>query len=406
MLPPLKEELLVRVDVEVRSVLPEIVRFRHERHRSPELTWQEAQTSQAIIEELRGIPGVEIQAPVATYGVVATLRGEQPGPVVAFRADIDALPITEETGKPYASQTPGVMHACGHDGHTANLLGAVRVLAALRDTIRGTVKFLFQPAEEGGAGGAAMCREGVLEDPNVDAIFGLHCWPELPCGSVGVRYGPLLASSTDISITVRGVGGHAAMPHRSTDQVLIAARIIEGLQTISSRIISPAQPIVVSITKIHAGSSSNVIPTVVEMAGTLRAMTYESRQKGQEAIRAIAEGIATTFGAQAEVSFVEHYPPTINHHGPTEFIKELAFQILPSGHVHELKTPSLASEDFAYYLEKVPGTYFVLGIDDGREGGYPGLHTPNFDFNDDALMAGIKTFVHAALAYPDWREGN
>lgn len=404
MLRPLNDELIYLVEREIAESIAEIVRFRRARHAHPELTWHEEATSQAIVEELQRIPGVEIKAPVAKYGVVATIRGERPGPVIAFRADIDALPITEETGKPYASKTPGVMHACGHDGHTANLLGTVRVLAALRDQIRGTIKFLFQPAEEGGAGGAAMCREGVLEDPNVDVIFGLHCWPELPCGSIGVKYGPFMASSTDISITVRGVGGHAAMPHRSTDQVLIAARIIEGLQSVSSRIIAPAEPVVVSITQIHAGSSRNIIPTTVEMSGTLRALTFEGRGKAQEAIRQIAEGIATTYGATAEVSFVEHYPPTINHDGPTRFLHELAKRVLSPDVVTELKTPTLGAEDFSFYLERVPGSFFVLGVHDGRTGGYPGLHSPHFDFNDEALSTGIKTFVLAALTYPDWRE--
>jgi len=387
------------VDAEIRKILPEVISFRQQRHMQPDLTWQEKDTADAVLAELEKIEGIDVKTGVGRYGIVAVLTGSHPGPTLALRADMDALPVNEDTGKPYASLKSGIMHACGHDGHMANLLGSIRVLVKFREQIRGKIKFIFQPAEEGGAGARVMCEDGALQNPDVDVIFGLHGWPELPCGNIAVKYGPLLASTSDISITVQGRGCHAAMPHLGTDQVLIGARIIESLQSISSRLIAPHEPVAVSITKINAGSAVNVIPSTLEMAGTLRAMSIETRNKCQDSIKKLATSVAESHGAKVEVSFFDNYPPTVNHDGPTRFLEELAADLFPAKNVQRLHAPTMGGEDFAFFLERIPGSYFFLGVSDGRSDGYPSLHHPGFDFNDNALESGMKMFVHAALAY-------
>lgn len=394
--------LKARVDQAIKAVLPDVIAFRRERHMHPELTWKEEKTADAVFKALKVIDGLDITPGVGKYGVVATLKGAKPGPTVALRADMDALPVKEDTGKDYCSKTPGVMHACGHDGHMANLLGSVKVLAGLRDQIQGTIKFIFQPAEEGGAGADVMCNEGALKNPDVDVIFGLHGWPELPCGTVGFKYGPLLASTSDIKIKVSGRGCHAAMPHLGTDQVLIGARIVDALQSIVARNIAPHDPVALSITTIHAGTANNVIPATLEMTGTLRTMSHETRRKCQDLARKIVTAIAESHGASVEVSFHDNYPPTVNYKEPTRFLEELAREVLPQQLSTRLEAPTMGGEDFAFFLERVPGSYFFLGVSDGREGGYPSLHHPGYDFNDAALSSGITMFVHAALSYADF----
>jgi amidohydrolase len=386
-----------RVDDAVQTVLPAVTAFRHERHAAPELTWQEVETARAVAARLREIPGLTVREGVGRHGVVAELEGARPGPTIALRADMDALPIREVTGKPYASCKEGVMHACGHDGHMANLLGSAMVLASLRDELRGRVRLIFQPAEEGGAGADVMCKDGVLE--GVDAIFGLHGWPELAAGEIGVRSGALMASTTELKITVRGTGCHAAMPHLGTDQVLIACRIVEALQSIRSRFTAPADPVALSISTIHGGTASNVLPAAVELTGTLRTMSVSTRERCSEAIKRLVEGIAAAHGAKAEVRIEHNYPPTVNHDAATAFIEAVAREVMPAPKVRRLDAPTMGGEDFAFFLQRIQGSYFFLGVGDGREGGYPSLHHPGFDFNDAALPVGMKVFVHAALAY-------
>jgi len=389
------------VEREINQVLPEVIAFRHDRHRHPELTWKEQATAAAVAAKLRQIPGLTVTEGVGRLGVVATLIGEEKGPTVGLRADMDALPVREVTGKSYASCHEGVMHACGHDGHMANLLGSAMVLAKLRAKLRGQVKFIFQPAEEGGAGAKVMCDDGVLDQPKVDVIFGLHGWPEVPCGKVYLRSGPLMAATNVFHIEVKGIGCHAALPHLGTDQVLIGARIVEGLQSISARIMAPTEPVAVSVTQFNAGSTNNVIPPSAKLTGTLRTMTPAARERAMASIERLAKGIAAANGAEAVITFEEGYPPTVNHDGATRFLEAIAHEILPSGSAERLSHPTMGGEDFAYYLERVPGSFFFIGVDDGRAGGYPSLHHPAYDFNDAALPNAMKMFVHAALSYAD-----
>ncbi len=393
--------LKARVERAVAAALPEVTAFRQERHRFPELTWKEIATAKAVAETLRQIPGLQVQEGVGRHGVVAVLTGESAGPTVALRADMDALPVKEQTACAYTSQHEGVMHACGHDGHMANLLGSALVLSQMRDQIRGKVKFIFQPAEEGGAGAKVMCDDGALKNPDVDVIFGLHGWPELPCGQLFLRGGAMMAATTEIRIVVRGTGCHAAMPHLGTDQVLVAAKIIEGLQSISSRHVMPTDPVALSITTLRAGTANNVLPATAEMTGTLRTVSMATREKCDAAIRRICAHTAAAYGAQVEVELSHGYPATMNHEAPTDFLEQVAKQLLPAEHVRRMPAPTMGGEDFAFFLERVPGSYFFLGVDDGRAGGYPSLHHPGFDFNDRALPVGMRMFTHAALAYAD-----
>lgn len=394
------------LQAEVRSailkVLPEVIRFRHERHAAPELTWKEVETAKAVALRLSAIPGLKVQEGVGRLGIVAVLDSGKPGPTVALRADMDALPVRETTGCSYASKHDGVMHACGHDGHMANLFGSALVLSSMKDKLRGRVKLIFQPAEEGGAGANVMCDDGALKNPDVDVIFGLHGWPELKCGDVYVKAGAMMAATSEIKITVRGTGCHAAMPHLGTDQVLIAARIVDALQSVVSRETSPTEPVALSITQFHGGTAINVIPPHVELGGTLRTLTPASLQRCEAAIHRLAKGIAEAHGATAEVELRRGYPPTVNDANATNFIEAVGHACLPPGAISRLSAPSMGGEDFAYFLERIPGAYFFLGMDDGRKGGYPSLHHPGYDFNDDALPVGIAMFVHAALAYADW----
>lgn len=395
----LDPDLKSRVDEEVAKVLPQVVRFRHERHQHPELTWQEVDTAKAVAQALRELVGVTPMEGVGRYGVVAVIEGALPGPTIGLRADMDALPVREATGKQYASCKEGVMHACGHDGHMANLLGSAMVLSRLRDRLRGRVKIIFQPAEEGGAGAEVMCEDGVLKNPDVDVIFGLHGWSEIPCGHLYFRTGAMLASTSDFKIKVEGTGCHAALPHLGTDQVLIAARIIESLQSIRSRFTAPTEPIALSITMMHGGTATNIIPASVTLAGTLRTVHDAVRDQCVQAMQKMISGIAEAHGARASLELQHNYPATMNHAGPTAFLEELAYQLFPQDHVKRMPAPSMGGEDFAYFLQRIPGSYFFLGMDDGRSGGYPSLHHPGYDFNDSALPVGIKMFTHAALGY-------
>lgn len=398
-LDPVSPSLKAEVDSEIARVLPEVVAFRHERHAAPELTWKEVETAKAVARRLAAIPGLDVRDGVGKLGIVAVLDSGKPGPTVGLRADMDALPVREVTGKSYASKHDGVMHACGHDGHMANLYGSALVLAKMKDRLRGKVKLIFQPAEEGGAGARAMCEDGALKDPDVDVIFGLHGWPELACGQVCVRTGPILAATTEIRITVRGKGCHAAMPHLGTDQVLVASRIVDALQSVVARETAPTEPVALSITKFHAGTAINVIPPHAELGGTLRTLTIKSRERCEAAIRRLVAGIASAHGVSAEVELIRGYPPTVNDARATDFVEAVAKSILAPEHVRRLEAPSMGGEDFAFFLERVPGSYFFLGMDDGRDGGYPSLHHPAYDFNDKALPIGIAMFVHAAIAY-------
>jgi amidohydrolase len=380
----------------IEAVLPEVEALRHDLHRHPELGFDLERTARVVQDYLAPL-GLEVRGGVAGTGVLATLRGAREGPVVALRADMDALPLSERTGVDYQSAQEGRMHACGHDGHTAILLGVAKVLSHCREQLAGTVQFIFQPAEESGGGGQVLCAEGVLRDPPVAAIFALHAWPDLQAGQIGLTPGPMLAATDSFEIVVRGCGAHGAKPHEGVDPIVIAARIIDGLQAIVSRERDPVEPVVVTVGQIRAGTATNIIPEECYLAGTIRTLTPERRKATGEAVRRIAEGLAAAFRATAEVTLQEGYPPTINDPACVDYVARIGAEVLGPENVVWLQQPSMGGEDFAYYLQQVPGALFRLGV--GPDSAP--LHNAHFNFNDAALRPGLRMLCHLAWQFAE-----
>jgi IAA-amino acid hydrolase len=371
-----------------------IVQTRRQLHRFPELMYEEVETSRLVRKTLDELH-ISYRHPLAETGVVATL-GDRQGPCIALRADMDALPIHEEADVSFRSERPGKMHACGHDCHTAMLLGAARLLKQREAEIRGTVKFIFQPAEEGGAGGRRMRDEGVLADPAVQRIFGLHVWPLIPTGTFGSRAGVFLAAAGEMEIVVRGKGGHAAMPHLAIDPVSVAAKIVTELQTIVSRELDPLNSGVVSVTAIHGGEAYNVIPPSVHLRGTVRGLTMDTLRQIQQRVREIATQVGAAHRCEVEASFPGNdYPPTVNDPVCWNVAKELAAELTSPQHVAEL-APVMGGEDFAFYTEEVPGCFVALGMRNEALGAVYNVHHPRFKADEDALPLG--TALHVAFA--------
>jgi len=377
-----------------RSIHPWIVSVRRELHRHPELMFDLVHTSGIVRRELDAL-NIQYEHPVAETGVVATI-GAGNGPCVALRADMDALPIREEADVEFRSEIDGVMHACGHDCHTAMLLGAARLLKDIEPSLRGTVKLLFQPAEEGGGGGKRMCDEGALDNPRVEKIFGIHVWPMLPTGTVASRAGTLLAATSMLDIAVVGRGGHAAMPHTTIDPVSTAAKIVTELQTIVSRELDPLEPGVVSVTTIHGGEAFNVIPQDVRLTGTLRSLTMDGLRFLKQRVREIATDIARAHRCEARVEFPGlDYPPTVNDAALWSTVRAQATAIVGSDAVFDIP-PVMGGEDFAYYTERIPGCFVVLGVGNESLGATFGVHHPRFKADENALPIGSA--MHARFA--------
>jgi hippurate hydrolase len=363
----------------------EMIQWRRTLHSNPELRFKECKTADLVAQKLAEF-GIEVSRGLATTGVVGTLKGKKPGNrAIALRADMDALPITEMNSFAHCSTNRGCMHACGHDGHTAMLLGAARYLAESRN-FAGTVHFIFQPGEEGGAGAKVMMDEGLFESHPADEVFAIHNLPGLPFGTFAGRAGKMMPSADKIEIHIRGRGGHAAEPHKTVDPILIGAHIVSALQSIVSRSADPLESLVVSITEFHAGSAFNVIDETAVLRGTVRSLSHELRQLAQERIGAIASGIASALGGQAELNYMRTYPPLINHRAQLEAALAVAAEVVGKDKVEGDMTPSMGAEDFAYMLQTKPGAYLFLGA--GTEGEQSNLHQPRYDFNDDLLPLG------------------
>ncbi|MGU3464715.1 M20 aminoacylase family protein [Methylobacterium sp. C33D] len=360
-----------------------MVAWRRDLHAHPELAFQEIRTADLVARELAAC-GLSVKTGLGRTGVVGTLsRGD--GPTLGLRADMDALPIQEATGAAHASRTPGVMHACGHDGHVAMLLGAARHLASRTD-LSGTVHFIFQPAEELEGGGRAMVEDGLFRSFPCDSVYGLHNWPGLPLGTFATRVGAIMASLDTFEITVVGFGTHAAMPERGTDTLVVVSEIVLALQTIVSRRIAPTDPVVLSVTQIHGGDAYNVIPERAVIRGTVRCLDETVRKRVADLVAAIAGGTAATHGARAEVDYRFGYPATVNTADAVGTALEAAGAVPDITARRGEVGPSMASEDFAYMLEACPGAYAWIGTDGTRKS-VP-LHNPGYDFNDEALPVG------------------
>jgi hippurate hydrolase len=365
---------------------PEMTEWRHDLHRHPELSLHEDRTSEVLQARLRAFGVDEIITGMARTGVVGVINGRAPGEAIGLRADMDALPIREETGAAYASENPGVMHACGHDGHMAMLLGATKYLAETRN-FDGTVYVIFQPAEENLAGGRVMVEDGLFERCPMKLVFGMHNWPAFPAGTFAWRKGPIMAAVANIEIVVTGRGSHGAQPDKGIDPIVISAQIIGALQTLVSRSIDPADCGVVTIGHIAGGHVYNIIPEKVRMLGTGRWFTAEVGDKLEAGVRRLATGIAESFGAHAEVTFQRAYPPLVNEAAATELTVAAATALVGEARVLPMEKPTMGGEDFAFMLEAKQGSYIMLGTGRGNDAM---LHHPKFDFNDDMLPLGAS----------------
>jgi hippurate hydrolase len=371
----------------------EMTEWRHRLHANPETAFEEHKTAEFVAERLTSF-GISVERGIAGTGVVGTLRGSVPGPrAIALRADMDALPITEQNGFAHVSQHRGRMHACGHDGHTAMLLGAAKHLAETRN-FAGTIHFIFQPAEENEGGARVMIEDGVLERYPVEAVFGMHNWPELPIGRFAIQPGAMMAAFDIFEVTIKGRGGHAAMPHLAIDPIVAAAQVVNGLQTIASRNTHPLESAVVSITQIHGGDTWNVIPETVVLRGTTRSFSPEIRDRMEPSIRRIADGVCRSCGAEMELHYERRYPPTLNAAEETEIAAAAATAIVGESNVQRMLLPSMGAEDFAFFLEKKPGAYIWIGNGTAESGGM--LHSPHYDFNDAILPLGASYWVRLA----------
>ena len=393
----------------VAAQINDLKTIRRDLHAHPELMFQEKRTVGVVARELDALQVAYTSGLAGGTGLIAHIPATNSAsdrPAVALRADMDALPIAEQTSMPYASTSAGVMHACGHDGHTTILIGAARTLSRLSDRPN-PVTLVFQPAEEGGGGGKKLCDEGVLLGergggigPPVSRIFGLHGWPDLPLGVVATRPGPLLASTDDFEIIVRGRQAHAAYPHFGRDPILAAAHVVTAVQSIASRSIDPLDAVVVTVAEFHAGSANNIIPESVRLAGTIRTLGAQTRAEARERFIEIVERTASAMGCAAQIDYKEGYPVTNNDPSLVEHFFSVARQALGEDRVRLVEHPSMGGEDFSYYGQHVPACFFLLGLcPEGRDA-YPNLHQPDFDFNDDAIALGVEMMCRLALAQP------
>lgn len=386
----------------VKLVSPEMRTFRRELHRMPEVMFEEHQTAGLIRGQLDRLGIAYLPAPNSAPTATVACIGDAKMPCIALRADIDALPITEATGAVHASTNPGRMHACGHDGHMASLLGAATVLKRMERDLDVCVKLIFQPAEEGGGGAEKLVQAGVMDGrlgPKPCAVFGLHGWPGLPVGKVATRPGPLLASTDNFSATFIGKGTHGAFPHLGRDPIVAAADAVLSLQQVVSRDTNPVEGVVVTVGRINGGTAVNVIPPTAMIEGTARTLTHETRSAVQSALRRRLAGVAATHDVQLQFVWSEGYPPTVNTPEMADYVREVAAATFGADAFVPAAAPSMGGEDFAYYLEKVPGCFALIGLRPEGAKEYPGLHNPSFDFNDDALPTAIQLLVSLATRW-------
>ena len=369
-----------------------IIQTRRDLHRIPETAFTEAKTALYLADKLKELD-VELETNIATHGIVALMKTGKPGATLLFRADMDALPITEATGLSFASTHEGVMHACGHDAHMAMVLGAAKVLNELQEGLCGNIKFLFQPAEEGPGGAKPMIKAGVMQNPTVDYAFGCHVWPDIPEGCVGLVSGPFMAAMDRFDIKIIGKGGHGAMPHECVDALEVGTQVVNALQRMVSRHSNPLEPAVVTVGTFNAGTAFNIIPGEATLSGTTRTFSNSVWEQWEDDIHRIVSNVCASMGAEFELTYTQGYPVTINDADMTALVKKCATGVVGEDRV---VTPhkTMGGEDFSFFLREAQGTYFALGT--GYEGGAM-VHNPLFDFNEDILLTGVETFCRIAL---------
>ncbi|HWW77014.1 MAG TPA: amidohydrolase [Pyrinomonadaceae bacterium] len=392
-----------RVAAAAEAMRGALVAQRRDFHMHPELSNREERTSRVVAERLRALGLTDVKTGVGKFGVTALLVGGKPGPVVAVRADMDALPIQEVNDVPYKSQTPGVKHACGHDVHTTVELGVAEVLSKMKDEVHGTVKFIFQPAEEGApageeGGAKLMVKEGALENPRPQAIFGLHTEPNLQAGQVGYHVGPAMASSDTFYITVKGKSSHGAQPQLGVDAVVVAAQCVLALQNIRSRRIDPLEPLVITVGTINGGDRFNVIAGEVKMTGTMRTFNDQVRERSIAMMRETLNGVASAYGATAELTFGDGNAVTYNEPSLVEETLPTIRRVVGDANAVTLK-PFMPAEDFSAYQKVVPGFYYFLGVGNREKGITAGWHTANFDVDEESLVVGVKVMSNVLLDY-------
>jgi len=386
----------------IADMKDEIAAYRRELHQNPQTSYEETFASDLVQRKLTEW-GIPFKTGMAVTGIVATIEGQitDSGKSIGLRADMDALDITEKSGQPWTSKIPGKMHGCGHDGHTAMLLGAAKYLAATRN-FNGKVHLIFQPAEEGGAGAIKMIEEGLFQQFPMNAVFGMHNWPGMPRGTIGLKPGPIMASSDSFDITITGKGGHAALPHFNIDPIVAASHIVTALQSIVSRQVDPVDQAVVSITNFNAGTGAfNVIPDKAVLSGTYRAFRVETRALLEKRIREVASSVAATFGCTCAITVNDGYDPTINSPEQSEFCADIARRIVGEQNVNANVEPCMGAEDFGAMLQNVPGCYIWMGQSepDANSPHNKGLHNAGYDFNDEIIPTGVEYWARLAEAY-------
>jgi amidohydrolase len=375
----------------VADLQPDIQAWRRDIHEHPELLYEVHRTAAFVADRLREFGCDEVATGLGRTGVVGVIKGRKAVTnggvkVIGLRADMDALPIEENTSLPYASKTKGLMHACGHDGHTAMLLGAARYLAETRN-FAGDAVVIFQPAEEGGAGAAAMIKDGLMDRFGIEQVYGMHNGPGIPLGAFAIRPGPIMAATASVDIKIEGHGGHAARPHKCIDSVLVGAQLIVALQQIVARNVDPLESAVISMCEFHAGNARNVIPQTAELRGTVRTLTPEVGELVEKRVREVVAGVAQITGAKIDLRYECGYPVTVNHAAQTEFATQVAREVAGEANVHETP-PLMGAEDFSYMLEARPGAFIFCGNGDSA-----GLHHPAYNFNDEAILYGTSYWI-------------
>lgn len=379
-------------------IKPKLIEIRRHLHMNPELGYEEYETAAYICSQLDEI-GVSYKAGVGVTGVLATIEGHQDGPTVLLRSDMDALSMMELNECDYKSQNTGKMHACGHDGHVTWLLGAAMILNELQSELKGTVKLIFQPAEEGEGGAVKVIEDGVMDKPKVDAVMGAHIWPGIEAGSIGVKYKGAMAAPTFFKLRIKGKGGHGAEPHNTIDPIAIGCQVYSGLQTIISRMSNPTEPVVLSVTQFHSGTAHNVIPDEAELSGTVRTFTDEMVNHVERKMRAMIQGIVEAHGADYEFEYNTYYPPVINDDAMVDHLKSSAAKVVGEDKVKVLSDPSMAGEDFSFYLKEAPGVFFFVGNRNEGKGITKPLHSPYFNIDEDVLGIASAVMAQAAVDY-------